>query len=248
MHLLKRIIPLALLIIATFMGCDELHSNPEPLPPHLWTADVGTKRLYCYDLDGTLIGSIPSPSDNPSGICFDGEALWVSDANDGRIWRVDWTDGRVIDSIPAPGQVCGGMAYDGYFLWVADATNNRVCQITPEDGHIVYEMNSPGSDPEGLAYDGILVYVSCDDNVVYQVYPAGSGQVIGYMTMPFARCTGLAYAHRALWALDADNKLLYKFNTQNPSQHSSIALPDEVYPNGLDFADPIYGPGYSPTN
>lgn len=245
MSILQIVLMLFTVAMCVFIGCGDFNSSEKPLLPRLWTADVSSQKLYCLDLAGQTVGSIDSPCINPSGVCFDGTSLWVSDANAGKLWKIDWNDGRIISSLPAPGPVPGDLAYDGDFIWVADTGNNRVCQIEASTGYILYSFNSPVSGPVGLAYDGSYIWVSCLDNYVIQVAPVEGGIVIAYGQLPFARCTGLAYAHGTLWALDVEGNNIYEFDPNDLSVKNIYHLEDQSYPNALDFADPAYGPGYN---
>ncbi len=94
--------------------------------------------------DGAELGRIPGPSSKPSyisnimpgdgnarpyGLTWDGEALWVADRNERRIYRVSPIDGSILDHFPSPGTRPHGLGWDGDTLWHVDPTTGLIYQI-----------------------------------------------------------------------------------------------------------------------
>jgi len=113
---------------------------------------------------GNIILQFPAPGPSPSGLAWDGEALWVADEDTDTIYKLDPADGRVISSFKTPGsQVCG-LAWGDGLLWYADNGTKKFQQRAPGNGRLLAELAAPlptvtGRQPElgGLAFhDGYL--------------------------------------------------------------------------------------------
>ena len=48
---------------------------------------------------------LTAPSAYATGLAFDGEALWMADRRDGKLYRLSPTDGKVLATLDAPGMV-----------------------------------------------------------------------------------------------------------------------------------------------
>lgn len=79
--------------------------------------------------------SLPTPGHAPSGLCWDGTHLWVSDRDSRRIDRLDTTSGEVLRSVVAPAFTPYGLAYDGQNLWVTDSGTGRLYRLSGSRYH-----------------------------------------------------------------------------------------------------------------
>ena len=85
--------------------------------------------------DGKILATFTAPGPSPMGLAFDGEAMWVSDRKDRKIFRVDPKDGHVLFSIAFDGDL-GGCGWDGKCVWQADQGSRTISQIDCETGEI----------------------------------------------------------------------------------------------------------------
>jgi len=113
---------------------------------------------------GKVVLQFPAPGPSPSGLAWDGEALWVADESTDTIYKLDPANGRVISSFKTPGdQVCG-LAWGDGILWCADNGTKKLQQLDAGNGRPLTELAAPlpevqGRQPElgGLAcHDGYL--------------------------------------------------------------------------------------------
>jgi hypothetical protein len=101
--------------------------------------------------DGSVLSTLSGPSNLPSfdqnssatnarpfGITWDGAALWVSDHQENKIYRVDPNTGALLNVFDSPGFTPRGLAWDGDSLWHVDQSSN-----------IIYKLDS-GVIPIGL--------------------------------------------------------------------------------------------------
>ncbi|MDE2292768.1 MAG: sigma-54-dependent Fis family transcriptional regulator [Elusimicrobia bacterium] len=95
----------------------------------LYLADAGRRVIEERKLDGdlTLVGSTPSPGPRPSGLYWDGRALWSADAATGRIYRhAPSADLAVLASYRAAAKSPTALFKDDAFLWSADSETRRL--------------------------------------------------------------------------------------------------------------------------
>lgn len=100
----------------------------------LWScgdADDGGARLY--QLEPRLLtvrASYTLPGHRPSGLCYDGRFLWLTDRDSGRLERFDPTVNEITRSTPTPAFSPCGLAWDGSHLWVADIGTGRLYRLS----------------------------------------------------------------------------------------------------------------------
>lgn len=98
---------------------------------HFWVPDYNASKIYRHLPDGALVRSFDMPSgsgvEHPTGIVFDGEALWVGDPNEGfenNVARVS-VEGVLLDTFdttslsinPTTWPEFKALAWDGRYLW-----------------------------------------------------------------------------------------------------------------------------------
>lgn len=119
---------------------------------NFWILDWQTNTISkVRPEDGQELDSIPGPSSLPSfstnpsatnarpfGLTWDGEALWVSDRQEDKIYRVSPTDGSLLQMFDAPGSNARGLAWDGESLWHVDGDANTIYRI--ESGVIPFGL------------------------------------------------------------------------------------------------------------
>lgn len=77
---------------------------------------TGPENNYLGDFSSAL----KSPVDIESGLAWDGEFLWIRDAESDQIYRFDTENGIVTDSISSLAANGVSLAYDGEYLWEHD--------------------------------------------------------------------------------------------------------------------------------
>jgi hypothetical protein len=105
----------------------------------------------------------------PSGIAFQGGAVWVSNyVNGGHgpggriIYRYDLETGRNTGSIPSPSDWTSCLGFDGTALLATDYTDSvRLFRLSPETGEVLTSFAIPGSgSTSGIAWDEVDFYVA----------------------------------------------------------------------------------------
>lgn len=112
--------------------------------------------------DGTLISSVLAPNSPRAmltGATWDGQHLWVSDAENNVVSQVQPADGRVMGSFASPDEIPLGLAWDGTFLWLVGGANQVLYQIDT-GGNVVETWTSAARKPFGITFDGQDLWVS----------------------------------------------------------------------------------------
>jgi len=138
----------------------------------LWTANLGTGpgtgSVTRNDRNGGTTTFAPGFS-QPLGILFDGANLWVTDAGDNTLKRVDINNGSVLQTIPLSGLI-GHPVFDGTNVWVPCA---GIAQLGVPDkvfvvrgvgglvGTVLAELTGNGlNGPSQAAFDGERICVT----------------------------------------------------------------------------------------
>ena len=69
------------------------------------------------------------PGHRPTGMCFDGRFLWITDRDSGRVDRFDPEVEEITRSVQAPGFSPCGLAWDGRNMWVTDSGTGRMYRL-----------------------------------------------------------------------------------------------------------------------
>lgn len=181
----------------------------------LWVADTLDLKLYKIDPQrGTVLASLPSPTEIPDGLAWDGKNLWLVDGMEGKLLQMDPSDGKVLKTLAAPGEVPTGLTWDGNHLWVADLEALKIYKINAITGKVIDVFDAPGDAPAGLAWDGQSLWHSDGGGSLYKLDPRG-GQVLGKYDAPGRDPAGLAWDGQFLWVSDSVEKKLYKIDIKS---------------------------------
>lgn len=110
---------------------------------HFWIVDWQSNTISkVLAEDGSVLSTIPAPSTLPSfdtdssvtyarpfGIAWDSVALWVSDHQEDKIYRIDPADGTILASFNSPASNPKGLTWDGEFLWLTDQSSATIYKL-----------------------------------------------------------------------------------------------------------------------
>lgn len=103
----------------------------------LWScgdADDGSSILYKVGVDSLDVWQVAdafdTPGHRPSGMCFDGRFVWITDRDSGRIDRFDPEVEQITRSALTPGFSPLGVAWDGHQVWVSDAGTGLMYRLS----------------------------------------------------------------------------------------------------------------------
>ncbi len=91
----------------------------------------GGSLLYKIRLDSLVVDNAYDLSGHrPTGMCFDGRYLWISDRDSGHLDRFDPETEAITRSAPGPAFSPCGLAWDGRQTWLTDRGTGRMYCLT----------------------------------------------------------------------------------------------------------------------
>ena len=112
-----------------------------------------------------------SPSGtSPPGLAVDEESVWVTNAVDGTVDRINPRRGRSARRLPA-GSAPNGIAVGDGFLWIADSNGAALLRVDPSSGDA--RDGAARRSSSGVAFTPDGVWVSIAPDSVARIDPAG---------------------------------------------------------------------------
>jgi len=126
---------------------------------------------------GDSMGAIPSPSQWPNGIVWDGTYLWVSDYVERMLmFKVDPATGDTLLSFPIQySSFPAGLAWDGEYLYegISGGGAEGIRKYTTAGAYVGAIGTPRGQAIQGLSYDGLNLWVSVASvDTMYAVDPS----------------------------------------------------------------------------
>jgi YVTN family beta-propeller protein len=135
----------------------------------------------------------------PCGITDVGGAVWVSDAERGKLLRIDPDTGtsRIVADLDAsPCEITAGAGS----LWVA-TQSGKLDRVNPENGRVVARIPVGATSYQAVLTPGVVWVSNRDDGTLTQVDPA-TNDVVRTVRLPDMQPGGMVYAAGALWIGD----------------------------------------------
>jgi hypothetical protein len=198
----------------------------------LWIIDQSTgSKAYLVDYaDGRVLRSFETDTVRPSGITFDGEALWIGSTFSYENVRCNATTGAVIERRPTPGSVMYTMANDPPQRRspLAGGPMAQTRPPAPDAGEPLSRLTQPPSNRLQGAHgqewrDGKLWTTSTSARSIFEVDPK-SWIVHRILRAPGNRPHGLALEGRYLWHGDSNLAAFFKFDTDSGAIVEKIQL------------------------
>lgn len=204
-------------------------------PEGLWIIDQGPgsrASLVRYG-DGQLIRSFETDTVRPSGITFDGQALWIGSTFSYENVRCDATTGAVLERRPTPGCTTYTMAGDPpprrSPLAPPAAQTARPAGTAPPAPAPPRLTQAPHLRFQGAHgqewRDGRLWTTATCARAIYEIDPA-TWTVRRQLTTPGPRPHGLAWEGAALWHGDGDLNGFFKYDLDSGRIVERIQLAD----------------------
>lgn len=128
----------------------------------------GSSILYQIQVDSMEVAeAFDVPGHRPSGMCFDGRFVWISDRDSGRVDRFDPEAGAITRSAVTPGFSPFGVAWDGRDMWVTDSGTGRMYRLSGSR-----RQWSATVDTESFLFRGEDILLLNDGRSFWYVLPA----------------------------------------------------------------------------
>ncbi|MGE0815862.1 MAG: hypothetical protein AB7O28_11430 [Vicinamibacterales bacterium] len=210
----------------------------------LWIIDQapGSRAYLVRYSDGSVIRSFETDTVRPSGITFDGEALWIGSTFSYENVRCDATTGAVLDRRPTPGCTTYRMAGDppARRSPLAPPPPSAPPQpaAPPSPARLTQSPHLRFQGAHGQEWrDGRLWTTSTSARTIYEVDPS-SWTVLRRLPTPGPRPHGLAWEGRHLWHNDGDLHAFFKYDVDTGRIVEQIRLADaDPLSHGLTIRD-----------
>jgi len=212
-------------------------------PDGLWIidqADGSLAALVSYS-DGKVLRSFKTDTVRPSGITFDGQAIWIGSTFSYENVRCDALTGAVLERHPTPGSMTYSMIGDPA-PQRSPLLGTPMQQTRPAAGgqgqaQLLRLEQTPSTRFQGAHgqewRDGKLWTTSTSARSIYRIDPK-TWVVEKRLQAPGPRPHGLAWEGQYLWHGDSDYKAFFKFDTDSGEIVEKVQLAaDDPLPHGL---------------
>ncbi len=203
----------------------------------LWIIDQGPgcrATLVHYD-DGAVIRQFETDTVLPSGITFDGEALWIGSTFSYENVRVDAKTGAVLDRKPTPGCTTYTMAGDPSprrsplappVAPPAPPAADAPAPAPPQPARLTQGRNIRFQGAHGQEWrNGRLWTTATCARSIYEIDPA-TWTVHRVLPTPGPRPHGLAFDGQSLWHNDGDLHALFRYDLDTNRIVERVQLAD----------------------
>ena len=161
----------------------------------------------------------------PGALAAGGGALWVANAADGTVSRIDPASRKVTGGAIKVGPVPAALAVGAGAVWVANSDDGTVSQIDPTSRTVVGRPIRVGAQPLGVAAGRDAVWVANSaDGTVSRIDPA-AGTVVGRPIRVGAQPLGVAADRNAVWVVNGRGDSLTRIRSRTSRADRTIALP-----------------------
>jgi hypothetical protein len=172
-------------VLKTEAGNWTLGANPQSLTTdgtYIWTANRDGGSLSRVNPDSNVVVNYGGFI-TPIGILFDGTNIWVNDAGDRALKKLD-SNGNILQSVSLSGGADGFPVYDGYNIWIPDYSSSSVAVVRARDGLMLARLTGNGlSGPVQAAFDGERILVTNYNGNSVSLWKAADLTPIGSLAM-----------------------------------------------------------------
>ena len=109
-------------------------------------------------LNGKVLDSPITVGTNPTGLCFDGTYVYVTNYGSNSVSVINTSTHAVYKTITVGGNPID-VCFDGTYVYVTN-TGGSTVSVIDASTHTVYTTITVGTNPRGLCFDGTYVYVA----------------------------------------------------------------------------------------
>lgn len=207
-------------------------------PEGLWIIDqgAGSRASLVRYADGSVIKSFETDTVRPSGITFDGTAIWIGSTFSYENVRCDATTGAVLERRPTPGCTTYALAGDPPArrsplarppaAAPASAPPAPATPAAPAPPRLTQAPHVRFQGAHGQEWrDGRLWTTSTSSRSIYEI-DVSTWTVQRVLTTPGPRPHGLAWEGRFLWHNDGDLNAFFKYDLDTNRIVETIQLAD----------------------
>jgi len=156
-----------------------------------------------------MLGAYYSVGRYPTGICFDGTNIWVTNNGSGTVTKLRASDGTTLGTYEVgdnPWAIC----FDGANIWVANGGSDNVTKLRASDGSTLGTY-SVGSGPVGICFDGANIWVANQEANSVTKLRASDGSTLG--TYSVGSCPeGICFDGANIWVTNYESHTVTKLS------------------------------------
>ena len=240
---------------------------------HFWIADWQTNTISkVLPEDGTVLAAIPGPSTLPAwvdvgggqttanmfGLTWDGQALWATDTEEDKIYRINPNDGSLLNVFDAPALLTvtdanpKGLAWDGESLWHVDQSTATIYRLESGvipfgivgcvekngvaiTGDVLLSQNAISDQATATDLDGCFSFSSFTSGVPLQVRVSETGvdekPVLSLTGGDVTLIVGDTYSEPGVTAIDTEDGDISLSVVATPDVINTPSLIDTSTPN-----------------
>lgn len=160
--------------------------------------------------DGTLHDAVQVGT-SPDAVAYGAGALWIANAADGTVTRVDPRRDAVVQTIPVGAQPAA-ITVAGQDVWVADHGDSTVYRINARSDTVT-EKITVGSEPDAITSGSTGVWVANRGNDTIQRIDPGTGKASG-PTQVDGSPDGMAVDGDTVWLTDAQDSTVTQLDAR----------------------------------
>jgi ABC-type transport system substrate-binding protein/class 3 adenylate cyclase/streptogramin lyase len=156
--------------------------------------------------DGSFIAEVPVAG-RPGAVAVGSGAVWVTDAIDDKVLRIDPEKHLVVDRIEV-GRYPAAVVVGGGSVWVANGQDGTVSEVNPDKGTVV-ATRRVGNGPTGLAFTPGAVWVVNELDATLSRISSATGRVVATVRLG-QNPSGIAAGLGAVWVTSEESGLLLR--------------------------------------
>jgi DNA-binding SARP family transcriptional activator len=184
------------------------------------------------DQSNRIVAATPLPG-TPAAITPGAGSLWVADASNGRVWRIDPASGAEVDRIPVGGDPASIASGDGA-EWVASADGATVLRINPMTETVTQRIRLAGDNPDALAIGAGRLWVADSSTRALYMYDQATGRLQRTIALAISP-SAVAFGDRAVWVAGYDSGTVLKVDATDGQILAGVHV--GTGPVSLAFAD-----------
>jgi len=180
-----------------------------------------------------------TPGPRPNGLQAAPDGLWVIDAENSHLYKLDYETGQIITDVPTDTYKPSGLTVAVDEVWVASTHNSRLYRLN-KDGSTIEYLDPPGVGvrdcrdsgpsyirPHGMEYLGNgTMWVSIKPALRNYLVNASTLSVIKSIPTPGSAPHGIAWDGEALWCGDRAMGAIHKLHPETGEILEEILVPD----------------------
>ncbi len=178
-----------------------------------------------------------TPGPRPNGLQADADGLWVIDAENSHVYKLDYGDGSVLADVPTETYKSSGITVGGGHVWVASTHSSRLYKLNPDGttaafydppGMGVRDPRDTGPDynrPHGLEWVDGKMWVAVKPALRNYLIDPETMEVVHSIPTPGAAPHGIAWDGEALWCADRALGMIHRQDPETGEILDEIAVP-----------------------